>query len=89
MCQELLSTAGPAVEDGWEGAAAVAGPADDDTAPAVAAAASAAVSTVLREVGRFMGETPGRKRNEACRCTTVRQLLRVVAGSGQRFDSRR
>ncbi|WP_371095890.1 hypothetical protein, partial [Streptomyces sanglieri] len=59
----------------------------DDTAPAAAAAAIAAVSTVLREVGLFMGETPGRKRNGAAMCTTVRQLSRVVAGSGQRFGS--
>ncbi|GAA2995770.1 hypothetical protein JCM13580A_55480 [Streptomyces drozdowiczii] len=37
----------------------------DDSAPAPAAAAMPAASTVRREMGLGMGETPGRRRNGA------------------------
>ncbi|BFP56660.1 hypothetical protein SCMC78_64670 [Streptomyces sp. CMC78] len=71
-----------------EDAAAVAGVAEA-TVPAPAAAASAAVRTVLREVGLVMVVTPGRMRKVVCGCRSVRQLSRLRAGSGQRFGNRR
>ncbi|GHB05161.1 hypothetical protein GCM10010392_35140 [Streptomyces clavifer] len=63
VLQKRLSTSEAAAGEGEEGedGEAVAGPAEA-TVPAPAAAARAAVRTVLREVGPVMGETPGRGR---------------------------
>ncbi|GGZ69173.1 hypothetical protein GCM10010328_50280 [Streptomyces rubiginosohelvolus] len=59
---------GPAGEDG----AADEGAAEAATVPADAAAPSAAVRTVLREVGLVMVVTPGRMRKVVCGCRAVR-----------------
>ncbi|GGP54076.1 hypothetical protein GCM10010231_26280 [Streptomyces sindenensis] len=77
VCQKRLSTraAGGAEEPAGEDGAADAGAAEEATVPALAAAASAAVRTVLREVGLVMVVTPGRMRKVVCGC-------RAVCGSG-------
>ncbi|GGS36951.1 hypothetical protein GCM10010221_39270 [Streptomyces parvus] len=89
MCQKRLSTraAGAAEEEAeGEAAAADAGAAEEATVPALAAAASAAVRTVLREVGLVMVVTPGRMRKKvvcgcrAVRCRAVR--CRAIRGAG-------
>ncbi|GAB2938016.1 hypothetical protein GCM10027028_43540 [Streptomyces sundarbansensis] len=60
VCQKRLSTRAAGVAEGAAGAdgAADEGAAAETTVPALAAAASAAVRTVLREVGLVMGRDP-------------------------------